>query len=169
MKGQGVNNNSKFILTTNAPILEINKGKVEESSKKLLDGTVIEGTLVTRVVNTKRKKVPFRFIKLDNKLGYLSPRVVNLYVDYFANTDGLSPESKSSETPVKDTSFGEKKGKTKTKKAKNFIINYGLPLGGAIVGYQIAKKRGGDTKTLIGYTVAFGLLGAIPRYLYKDK
>lgn len=166
MKGTGIDNSLQFILTENAPILEVRGNKVEESSKKLVSGTIVKGNLKTRIVSMGKKKVPFRFIQLNDKKGYLSPQVVNVYVGHFANLDGLNP--KTDGTPTKDTSFGQtqagKKGKT-----KSFVINYALPVAGGVIGYKIANKMGGDDKKILGYVLFFGLLGCIPRYLYKKK
>lgn len=167
MKGEGVNNNLQFILTETAPILEISKGGVEESDKKLMEGTVIEGQLATRIVSNGKRKVPYRFIKLGKKKGFLSPHVVNLYVGHFANLDGLNPTK--DDTPVRDSAFGEKKAKSKTKKLTKFVINYGLPIGGAYAGFKIAKKMGADPKKTAGYVIFFTLLGLLPRYLNKNK
>ena len=166
MKGQGIDNSLQFILTENAPILDIKGNHVEESSKKLVKGTIVKGTLKTRVISIGKNKQPFRFIQLNDKKGYLSPQVVNIYVGYFANLDGLNP--KNDNTPIRDTSFGQTSSR-KTKNTKNFVINYGLPIAGGVVGYKIAKKMGGDDKKIFGYILFFGLLGCIPRYLYKKK
>lgn len=167
MKGTGVNNNQEFILIESSPILEIKDGAVDVTDKKLLKGTVVKGQLKTRVVGEGEHKSPYRFIQLSNKTGFISPQTVNLYVGNFANLDGLAPNK--DKTPVKSTAFGEKKKSTKRGKVKNLVINYGLPIGGAYVGYKIATKSGADTKKMIGYVVFFGLLGCIPRYLYRNK
>lgn len=165
MKGNGVNNSQDFILTETAPILKIKGGKVEESEAKLLKGTVVKGILKTRIVTVGRDKKPFRIIQLNNDKGYISPQVVNLYVGDFANLDGLNIKDK---TPTKDTAFGEK-GTSRKRKAKNLIINYGLPIAGGVVGYKIAKRMGADDKKTFGYILFFGLLGCIPRYIYRNK
>jgi hypothetical protein len=164
MKGAGVNNTTSFIVKETAPILDVKSGKVEESSRKLLRGTIVKGMLKTRIVNMDGQKTPYRFIQLDDKKGYISPRVVNIYIGNFANLDGMSLKDS---TPVKSTSFGEKS--TRKNKAKNLIINYGLPIAGAVTGYQIAKKMGADQNKTIAYTAFFGLIGMIPRYIYKHK
>ena len=72
MKGEGVNNTLSFILKETTPILEFgNNGVVEESDKKLLKGTVIQGQLKTRVVSMNGDKIPYRFIQLKDKKGYI--------------------------------------------------------------------------------------------------
>jgi len=161
MKGEGVNNTLNFIVKETSPILQIRNGSVEESEKKLLQGTIVDGMLKTRVIKIDRDKVPYRFIELKNKKGYLSPSVVNLYVGNFANLEG----EESNSNDVKNTSFGQKK--SKGQKAKDFLINWGLPAVGGVVGYQIAKKMEADQKKTIGLVVFFGLLGLIPRYLHN--
>jgi hypothetical protein len=165
MKEVGVNNNLTFLLTETSPILQIKKGEVDESGKKLVKGTVIEGMLKTRVVNVKGQKTPYRFIQLKDKAGYISPQVVNLYIGNFANLDGNNQKKETD--PVKGTAYGQKSGKKK--KLKNAIINYGVPVLGGFVGYKIAKKMGADTKKTVGFVLFFGLLGCIPRYMYKNK
>ena len=165
MEIKGINTNLSFILTENAPILDIRGNKVEDSGKKLLKGTVLEGLLKTRVVSIDGQKVAYRFIELKDKKGYISPRVVNLYIGTFANLDG---EEKTDSTPVKKTAFGEQEVNKKTSR-KNYLINYGLPILGGIVGYKIAKRTGADDKKTISYVLFFGLLGWLPRYIYKNK
>lgn len=160
MKGEGINNNMKFILKETSPILTIKNGSIEESDKKLMKNTIVEGMLKTRVVKIDREKIPYRFIELKNKKGYLSPSVVNVYVSNFSNLGG-----DESSNDVKQTSFGQKQ--SNGKKAKDFFINWGLPVVGGVVGYQIAKKMQADQKKTIGMVVFFGLLGVIPRYLYN--
>jgi hypothetical protein len=162
MKGAGINNTHKFILKETSPILEIRGGSVEESDKKLVQGTIVDGMLKTRVVKVGKEKRPYRFIEIKNKKGYLSPSVVNLYVGNFANLEG---EGSDSNSDVKSTAFGEKS--SRGKKAKDVFINWGLPVIGGVVGYQIAKKMGADEKKTIGFVLFFGLLGVIPRYLYN--
>jgi hypothetical protein len=166
METTGIKNNLSFILTENAPILLFKGNKVEDSGKKLVKGTVVNGLLKTRVVNIDGEKIAYKFIELENKKGYISPQVVNLYVGTFANYEG---ESKNIDTtPVKETSFGEQDAKNKRTK-KNYLINYGLPVLGGVVGYQIAKRTGADSKKTISYVLFFGLLGWLPRYIYKTK
>lgn len=166
METTGIKNNLSFILTENAPILQLKGSKIEDSGKKLIKGTVVNGLLKTRVVNIDGEKIAYKFIELDNKKGYISPQVVNLYVGTFANYEG---EGKNIDTtPVKETAFGEQDAKNKRTK-KNYLINYGLPVLGGVVGYQIAKRTGADDKKMIGYVLFFGLLGWLPRYIYKTK
>jgi hypothetical protein len=163
MKEKGINNTLKFILKEDTPILEIRSGSVEESDKKLIKGTIIEGMLKTRVVKVGKEKLPYRFIELKNKKGYLSPSSLNVYIDKFANLDG--EEKVDLEIDVKDTAFGEKqKPESKT---KTFIINWALPITGGFIGYKIAKKMDADDKKTFGYVVFFALLGMIPRFMYK--
>ena len=166
METTGIKNNLSFILTENAPILSLKGNKVEDSGRKLVQGTIVNGLLKTRVVNIDGQKVAYKFIELENKKGYISPQVVNLYVGTFANYEG---EVKSVDTtPVKDTALGEKDA-VKRRSKKNYLINYGLPVLGGVVGYQIAKKMGADDKKTISYVLFFGLLGWLPRYIYKTK
>jgi len=162
----GIKNNLSFVLTENAPILSLKGSKVEDSGKKLVKGTVVNGLLKTRVVNINGEKVAYKFIELENKKGYISPQVVNLYISTFANYEG---EAKNKDgTPVKETSFGEKEAVKKRTK-KNYLINYGLPIIGGVVGYQIAKRTGADNKKTLSYVLFFGLLGWLPRYINKTK
>jgi hypothetical protein len=115
MKSEGINNTLFFILKETSPILELGDNNVvEESDKKLLKGTIVQGQLKTRVVNMNGEKIPYRFIQLKDKKGLISPRVVNLYIGKFANFDNAeNSEEKSSETePYKNP-----------KKGKNIIIN----------------------------------------------
>lgn len=159
MKNDGVNNTLQFILKETTPILELGaKSTIEESDKKLLRGTIIEGQLKTRIVNIKGERIPFKFIQLKDKKGYISPQVVNLYIGKFANfVDDQEQEEITEET----------KPYQKPKKAKNFVINYGLPVIGATIGYFVAKRTEADEKKMIGFILFFGLLGFLPRYLYK--
>jgi hypothetical protein len=152
MKAEGINNSVKFILKESSPILEIRGGQVEESDKKLVKGTIVEGML--------KERIPYRFIELKNKKGYLSPSTLNVYVSNFANLEG--DELNNKEIDV-NSSFG----KRKPNKAKDVVINWGLPIIGGIVGYQIAKKMQVDEKKTLGFVVFFGLIGLIPRYLYN--
>jgi len=159
MKKDGINNTLQFILKETTPILELGaKSNIEESDKKLLRGTIIEGQLKTRIVNIKGERIPFKFIQLKDKKGYISPQVVNLYIGKFANfVDDQEQEEITEET----------KPYQKPKKAKNFVINYGLPVIGASIGYFVAKRTEADEKKMIGFILFFGLLGFLPRYLYK--
>jgi hypothetical protein len=159
MKKDGINNTLQFILKETTPILELgDKSTIEESDKKLLRGTIINGQLKTRIVNIDGQRIPFKFIHLKDKKGYISPQVVNLYIGKFANfTEADNEEEITQETePYK-----------KPKKSRNFVINYGLPVVGATIGYFIAKKNDADEKKMIGFILFFGLLGFLPRYLYK--
>jgi hypothetical protein len=160
MKSEGINNALFFILKESSPILELGQnGIVEESDKKLLKGTVVKGQLKTRIVNVKGDKIPYRFIQLSDKKGYISPRMVNLYIGKFANFDNADvEEDKTKETePYKNP-----------KKTKNIIINWGLPIGGAVLGYYVGKKMEAEPKKLVGYVIFFTLIGFLPRYLYKN-
>jgi len=159
MKNDGINNTLQFILKESTPILELGaKSTIEESDKKLLRGTIIEGQLKTRIVNIKGERIPFKFIQLKDKKGYISPQVVNLYIGKFANfVDDQEQEEITEET----------KPYQKPKKAKNLVINYGLPVIGATIGYFVAKRTEADEKKMIGFILFFGLLGFLPRYLYK--
>jgi hypothetical protein len=159
MKKDGINNTLQFILKETTPILELGaKSNIEESDKKLLRGTIIEGQLKTRIVNIKGERIPFKFIQLKDKKGYISPQVVNLYIGKFANfVDDQEQEEITEET----------KPYQKPKKAKNFVINYGLPVIGASIGYFVAKRTEADEKKMIGFILFFGLLGFLPIYLYK--
>ena len=162
----GIKNNFSFILTENAPILSFKGNKVEDSGKKLVKGTVINGLLKTRVISVDGEKVAYKFVELENKKGYISPQVVNLYIGTFANYEG-GDKTKDS-TPVKETAFGQQKADNKRTK-KNYLINYGLPVLGGVVGYKIAKRTGADSKKTLSYVLFFGLLGWLPRYIYKTK
>ena len=159
MKKDGINNTLQFILKETTPIYELGqKSTIEESDKKLLKGTIIDGLLKTRIVNIDGERVPFKFIQLKDKKGYISPQVVNLYIGKFANFDN----AENQEEITKET-----KPYQKPKKTKNFIINYGLPVMGGVLGYYIAKKTEADEKKMIGFVLFFGLLGFLPRYLYN--
>ena len=84
--------------------------------------------------------------------------MVNLYIGKFANfVDDQEQEEITEET----------KPYQKPKKAKNLVINYGLPVIGATIGYFVAKRTEADEKKMIGFILFFGLLGFLPRYLYK--
>ena len=159
MKKDGINNTLQFILKESTPILELgDKSVIEESDKKLLRGTIINGQLKTRIVNIDGQRIPFKFIQLKDKKGYISPQVVNLYIWKFANfVDEPNEEEITNETEPYQ----------KPKKGRNFVINYGLPLVGGTIGYFIAKKTDADEKKMIGFILFFGLLGFLPRYLYK--
>jgi hypothetical protein len=159
MKKDGINNTLQFILKETTPILELgNKSTIEESDKKLLRGTIINGQLKTRIVNIDGEKIPFKFIQLQDKKGYISPQVVNLYIGKFANfvNEEINEEITEETEPYQ-----------KPKKTRNLIINYGLPLIGGVIGYYIGKKTDSDEKKMIGFVLFFSLLGFLPRYLYK--
>jgi hypothetical protein len=159
MKKDGINNTLQFILKDTTPIYELGqKSTIEESDKKLLKGTIIDGQLKTRIINVDGERVPFKFIQLKDKKGYISPQVVNLYIGKFAN---FEEAEKSEEITDADKPY------QKPKRAKNIIINYGLPLAGLGLGYYVAKKTEADEKKMIGYILFFGLLGILPRYLYN--
>jgi hypothetical protein len=159
MKKDGINNTLQFILKETTPIYELGqKSSIEESDKKLLKGTIIDGQLKTRIVNINGERIPFKFIQLKDKKGYISPQVVNLYIGKFANF---------TEADVQEEITNETKPYQKPKKVKNYIINYGLPIGGAVLGYYIAKRMEADEKKMIGFVLFFGLLGILPRYLYN--
>jgi hypothetical protein len=58
MKSEGINNTLFFILKETSPILELGDNNVvEESDKKLLKGTIVQGQLKTRVVNMNGQKI----------------------------------------------------------------------------------------------------------------
>jgi len=159
MKNEGVNNTLQFILKETSPIYELtNKSIIEESDKKLLRGTIINGQLKTRIVNIDGERIPFKFIQLKDKKGYISPKVVNIYIGKFANFT----ESDNIEEITEET-----KPYQKPKKNKGLLINYGLPVIGGIIGYFVAKKTDADSKKMIGYVLFFGVLGFLPRYLYN--
>lgn len=159
MKKDGIDNTFQFILNQSTPIYELGqKSTIEESDKKLLKGTIVDGQLKTRIVNIDGQRVPFKFIQLKNKKGYISPQVVNLYIGKFANFENNKKEEEIT---------NETKPYQKPKKLKNYFINYGLPLGGAILGYYVAKKIEADEKKMIGFVLFFSLLGFLPRYLYN--
>jgi len=161
MNKGGVDRNLEFKIKTTAPILELKGSEIKETDKNLIKGTVFKGILTTRIIKIDKEKVPYKFIKLkDEKNKYVSPRVINLYVNDFASVEG-EPEKEE----VQPTALGEKKTK---KGAKNFIINYGLPMGGMTIGYLIAKKKQSDLKQTAGYVVFFGLLGLLPKYVMKQ-
>ena len=134
------------------------KSVIEESDKKLLRGTIINGQLKTRIVNLDGERIPFKFIQLQDKKGYISPHMVNLYIGKFANFE---------DAVNVDEVTNESKPYQKPKKVRNFVINYGLPVVGGTIGYFIAKKNDGDTKKIVGFVLFFGLLGFLPRYLLK--
>ena len=159
MKKDGINNRLQYILKKTTRILKLgDKSVIEESDKKLLRGTVINGQLKTRIVNMDGERVPFKFIQLQDKKGYISPQVVNLYIGKFANFENAdNVEEITNET----------KPYQKPKKVRNFVINYGLPVVGGTLGYFIAKRNDADTKKMVGFVLFFGLLGFLPRYLYK--
>ena len=159
MNKDGINNTLQFILKETTPILELgDKSTIEESYKKLLRVTIINGQLKTRIVNIDGQRIPFKFIQLKDKKGYISPQVVNLYIGKFANfVDEPNEEEITNETEPYQ----------KPKKGRNFVINYGLPLVGGTIGYFIAKKTDADEKKMIGFILFFGLLGFLPRYLYN--
>ena len=96
---------------------------------------------------------------LQDKKGYISPQVVNLYIGKFAN---FVDEPNEEEEITNET-----KPYQKPKKVRNFVINYGLPVIGGTIGYFVAKKTDADEKKMIGFILFFGLLGFLPRYLYK--
>jgi len=163
MKGKGIDNTLKFILKETSPVLEIRGGVVEESDKKLIQGTIVEGILKTRVVKIGKEKIPYKFIELKNKQGYLSPSSLNVYISKFANLEGGFKSKDIGDT--KETAFGEKP--TKKQKIKNIMVNYGLPIIGGYLGYQVAKKMQADNKKMVGYIAFFALIGMIPRYLHN--
>jgi hypothetical protein len=158
MSKYGINNTLQFILKETTPILELgDKSVIEESDKKLLRGTIINGQLKTRIVNIDGQRIPFKFIQLKDKKGYISPQMVNLYIGKFANfVDEQKEESTNEIKPYQ-----------KQKKSRNLLIDYGLPVIGGAIGYFIAKKNNADEKKMIGFVLFFGLLGFLPRYLYK--
>ncbi len=125
MKNEGVNNTLQFILKETSPIYELtNKSIIEESDKKLLRGTIINGQLKTRIVNIDGERIPFKFIQLKDKKGYISPQVVNLYIGKFANF--VQEDIEEDIIEEESTNNKENKPNKKQKKNKNFIINYGL-------------------------------------------
>jgi len=158
MSKDGINNTLQFILKETTPILELgDKSTIEESDKKLLRGTIINGQLKTRIVNIDGERIPFKFIQLKDKKGYISPQVVNLYIGKFANFVDNEKEELTNET----------KPYQKQKKVSNLVIDYGLPVVGGAIGYFIAKKNDADEKKMIGFILFFALLGFLPRYLHK--
>ena len=120
----------------------------------------------TRIINVNGEKTPYKFIQLANGKGYLSPSVVNGYIGTFANLDGLNPVD---ETPTKKYALGEHNKGNQKARLKSTLINYALPITGGVIGYKIAKKMNAEMKKTVGYIIFFGLLGSIPRYLYRNK
>lgn len=166
MKTDGVNNLLSFRLNEDTPIFKIKGGKADETEKKLLKNTVVDGKLKTRIITVDREKEPFKVIELANEKGYISPHVVSLYLKEFENINANDLSVKK--TPVRETSNGEKSTSRKSR-AKNIIINYGLPATGAFVGYKVAKKMGSDTKKTIGLVLFFTVLGFLPKYIHRKN
>jgi hypothetical protein len=164
MKGAGVDSTQEYILKENTPILQIKGSDIEDTGRKLVKGTVVKGLLKTRIVKMGDDKRGYKFIELKDGKGFISPQVVNIYIPTFANSVG--DPKKADNTPVQDTAFGEKPKTLKTR-AKNMVINYGLPALGAYAGYKIAERMGADTKKTVGLVIFFGLIGLIPRYISK--
>jgi len=165
-KKVGVSDNMSFIVKENAPIINIKGNNFDESDSKLVKGTVFDGKIKTRIINIDGEKQPYKIIQLSNGKGYISPDVVNGYIGTFANLDGLNP---ADNTPVKKYALGEHKKAGQKQKLKSTIINYALPITGGVIGYKIAKKMNAEMKKTVGYVIFFGLLGSIPRYLYRNK
>ena len=68
MNKDGINNTLQFILKETTPIYELGqKSTIEESDKKLLKGTIVDGQLKTRIVNIDGERIPFKFIQLKDK------------------------------------------------------------------------------------------------------
>jgi len=162
MKGSGIDISHQFILLEDSPILNIQGNNVEESDKKLVKGTIVEGSLKTRIVKLGDLKRPYKFVELKNKKGYLSPRVLNIYIGKFANLEG---ELTNSENNGGDVSLNMYQKPPKKKGIKDIFINYGLPIAGGFIGYKIAKRMEADDKKTLGFVVFFGLIGLIPRYM----
>ena len=78
----GIKNNLSFVLTENAPILSFKGSKVEDSGKKLVKGTVINGLLKTRVVNINGEKVAYKFIESNEELFKTEDDEFEIYTNY---------------------------------------------------------------------------------------
>ena len=134
MNKDGINNTLQFILKETTPILELgHKSTIEESDKKLLRGTIINGQLKTRIVNIDGQRIPFKFIQLKDKKGYISPQVVNLYIGKFANfvdepnEEEITNETEPYQKPKKgrnfvNTSFMQKSSKNRFKSKCLFFL-----------------------------------------------
>jgi hypothetical protein len=88
MKKDGINNTLQFILKETTPIYELGqKSSIEESDKKLLKGTIIDGLLKTRIVNMDGERVPFKFIQLKDKKGYnplkIAKKLNNIQIEQY--------------------------------------------------------------------------------------
>lgn len=165
MKTIGIDNTKEYIVRESSPVLLIKNSKVDEADKRILKGTVVEGALKTRVINIDGEKVPYKFIQIKDSKEYISPQVVDVYINDFEGIDGENVDK----NPVRKTAYGEDKKTSRKQRIKRIAVNYGLPLAGAVIGYKVAEKKGGDMRTKVGYVLFFTLLGALPRILSKNK
>ena len=162
MTGIGADNNIQFKVKETTPILELKGSAINETDKKLIKGTILEGKLSTRVVKMGEHKTPFKLIKIKDEKGkFISPQVVSVFV---SNFEGIEGEEVIND--VEKTALGE--GQKKYKKPSK-LIKYGLPICGLGLGYYIAKKKLYEPKKMAGTIVFFGLLGLLPRYLMNKK
>jgi hypothetical protein len=155
-----------FVLKDNTPILAIKGSNVNETPKKLFKGSVIQGFLKTRVVDFNGEKTPFKFIQLKEESGYISPRVVDLYVpiaDEFKTSSFIGNEETKLDVVNKLQSEEIKPPK------KNIFIAYVLPVITGVLGWQIAKKMDLDMKNKLALTTISFLLGTIPNFNLKNK
>jgi hypothetical protein len=166
---QGVSKNTTFILSQDAPVLNITSGKIEDTGIVLLKGTVVDGVIKTKIVGIDGEKVPVKLLSLSSeKNSYIVPSFLNVYTKEIEEIKGL----KARDTPVKKSAFGEKtssiEGGKKASAFNRFTLNIGVPALTAYIGYRVAKKQGGGTKKILIYTIGFGLLGFIPKYMSKS-
>lgn len=165
-KNMSVSNEMSFILKDNTPILAIKGSSIKETPKKLFKGSVIQGFLKIRVVDFNGEKTPFKFIQLKDENGYISPRVVNLYLpitEEFKTSSFIGNEETKLDVVNKLQSEEIKPPK------KNIFIAYVLPVITGILGWQIAKKMDLDMKNKLALTTISFLLGTIPNFNLKNK
>ncbi len=162
MKPKGVNNKFEFILLQDTPVFNLKGKDIKEKDDYLLEGTVIKGSLKTRIINNEDGlSKPYKIIELEDVSGFIFPELVNFYISDFVNVDG---NKNKEETPIQETALGELKN---NKKTSNKFISFGLPIVGGLVGYGIAKKMDADVKKKIGLIAFFSLMGMIPKYIYS--
>jgi hypothetical protein len=165
-KNTSVSNEMSFVLKGNTPILAIKGSNVNETPKKLFKGSVIQGFLKTRVVDFNGEKTPFKFIQLKEESGYISPRIVDLYIPI---EEGYETSDFTGNKETKLDIVNKIQNEEIKPHKKNIFIAYVLPVLTGILGWQIAKKMDLDMKNKLALTTISFLLGTIPNYNLKNK
>lgn len=161
------NSSFTFIVKKDTNILNFKGNEYTVTQKLLKKGTVFTGTLRTKIIGRgKDNKRPVKLLQVDGSKDYVELSSSNIYMDELAKADKSNFDG-GENAPTTSKPY-DKNYKTKAG-LKNIVLKYGLPIGGAYVGYQIAKKKGLDTTKTFALVIALGFVSYLPYLAQKRK